>query len=100
MPGTNNLATLASIPLLNKLYQLRKMSEAIEVMYTKALQGPLIGPVSMQALTPPLSPATLQLLENETNAVIDQFQALAATVQHVNFNGGISPVPEPGLDPK
>lgn len=98
MSQTNGFATLSRIPLLQKLYAVRKLAEAVEQLYTRALQGPIIGPVSGQPLTPALDPGSMQLLESETNTMIDQIKALATTLEPVSFTSGIKPV-GPVLEP-
>lgn len=98
MSLTNGFATLSKIPLLQKLYALCQLAQAVEHLYTRALQGPIIGPVSGQALTPALDPGSMQLLESETNTMIDQIKALSTTLEPVSFTGGIKPVtPGPGV---
>lgn len=96
MSGPNTFSNLAGIPILQKLFQTRRYCEAIEALYTRALQGPIIGPVSGVALTPALDSGALTALQNETNALIDLLQPIVASIGHVDFTAGIKPQADPG----
>lgn len=78
---------LAQIPIFQKLLAMQKYGRAIETLFVRALQGPIIGPLSSTELTPQLTPEQLRNLQNEINGLIALFQQTATTMEPLQIPG-------------